>query len=111
MFQSKLSCENCSYSTEPFVGVYVPSSDSTEVVLQDQESKKIRVLELRGIAEMLPPHPSEEQLDERIRQLCEANRQQNEKRVDTWVVPDEFEAIECPCCGKQLVRLQLLSII
>lgn len=111
MFQTKLSCDNCDYATAPFVSSYIPASDTLDVVFQDQHSQQIRVLKLSGITERISSSPTEEQVNERISQLCELNRHQHERQIDTWCVPDEFEPIECPCCGKQLVRLQIISIV
>lgn len=111
MFQLQLSCDSCDFSTFPFVGAYLPDSDSVSAVFQDEVSKNIRVVEFTQISKSLPERPTETELDEKINALCEAEVQASEKRINTWVVPDDFSPLECPCCQKEAVCLRLLSML
>lgn len=110
MFQIQLSCDSCEFSTAPFVGAYVPDSDSVSVVFQDEGTKNIRVVEFIQISESLSERSTESELDEKINALCDAEIQASEKRINTWVVPDEFSPLQCPCCQKKAVSLRLLSM-
>lgn len=111
MFQSQLSCQNCEYATKAFVGVYVQTTDSIDVVFQNVGTHELRITSMTEIAAKLPSGTTEEQLDRRINALCEASRQAEEVRVNTWVVPNDFHALVCPSCKKKSIKLELLSII